>query len=542
MNTTRKEFLVGLGAVSALPRLLAAAERPLLKVGITTDTHFGRTDVKGVERVEKAWNLFKRLGCGLIANCGDIADKFYPDWYAEVCNLRTRVFDDPTAAPKEIWVYAGHDRIDMPDDTDKRGLGNYALLKEKLKIPHEAYDTLSLAGFEFLVVPSVADFGRYEKMLAAACAKTPDKPVFVFDHHPGSRTTEGSALWGDARRRELLSKFPQVVHFTGHAHGSLYNEQNIHQDGYTSVSAACLTYFTGTYTGTFVSSGQNRAVLVMELHSDFAVIRRYQIDTGAEIGADEPWTIRWPYDPKKPFYSHANMRLRHPPATFPAGAGLSVTPSVLKGKWFDSRGAKLVVDFPETGSRFTWFYRLEAFRQDKTTGRDVRILQRDIRGEYCNEPKDRTGKVRDVLDAAYFTSGEEISLRVTPCDFWGGEGKPLTWRGTAPADVAELVCRGEVEKGTHRLPVLPPEADGKDLKVVVEAEFDQPGEMPVCLGVKACDFWWAARMTTPLGHTKLTYIFTIYKADAAKRYEFSFAGGVKPWSVEFSNLRIFAMP
>ena len=99
-----------------------------------------------------------------------------------------------------------------------------------------------------------------------------------------------------------------------------------------------------------------------------------------------------------------------------------------------------------------------------------------------------------------------------------------------------------MEEGTHRLPALPPEADGKDLKVVVDAELDQPGDLPVCMGVKSCDFWWAARMATPLGRTKLTYIFTIYKADAAKRYEFSFAGGVRPWSVKFSNLRILEMP
>jgi len=543
MNATRKEFLFGLGAASVAPTLLAGRDTPILKVGITTDTHFGRKDVKGVERCEKAWNLFKRLGCGLVANCGDIADKFYPEWYAEVCKMRERVFGDPKTAPKEVWVYAGHDRINMPDDTDKRGVGNYALLKKLLKIPHEAYDSLSVAGFEFLVVPQTVDYVRYEKMLATACAKTPEKPVFVFDHHPGARTTEGSALWGDERRRELLSKFPQVVHFTGHAHGSLYNEQNIHQDTYTSVSAACLTYFTGAYTGTFASSGQNRAVLVMELYADYAVIRRYQVDTGAEIGADEPWTIRWPYDPKKPFYSHANMRARHPAATFPEGAALSVRPEVLKGKWFDSRGSKLIVEFPETGSRFTWFYRLEAYRQDDATGDSVRILQRDIRGEYCSESKDRKGKVRDTLDAAYFTAGEKIVLRVTPCDFWGGEGKPLTWRGTAPADVGTLVCRGEVERNenSYLLPVLPPEADGKDLKVVVDAEFDQPGAMPVCIGVKACDFWWAARMTTPLGKTKLTYIFTLFGAKAATRYEFSFAGGSKPWSVKFSNLRIFAM-
>lgn len=546
MEGTRRSFLSGMAASVAVAanRSVHGAEAPLLKVGVTTDTHFGRPDVKGVERCEKAWNLFKRHGCGLVANCGDIANTFLPEWYAEACRMRRRVYPDPKTAPREIWVYAGHDRINMPGDTDKRSIGNYALLKKSLQIPHEACDRYSIAGFEFLIIPSVMNLKHYEKLLSEACARTPDKPVFVFDHHPGSMTTEGSYLWGDARRTKLLSKFPQVVHITGHSHGSLYNEQNIHQGGFTSVSAACLTYFTGTYTGMCSSSGQNRSVLVMEIYPKHAIVRRYSIDTGEEIGADEPWTIRWPYDPKKPHYSHENMRALHPPASFPAGSVISVVPQVVsKGKAFNTRGSKLRVDFPETGSRFTWFYRLEAFREGDA-GRSVRILQRDIRGEYWKEPKSRRGKVQDVLDAAYFRPGEKISLKVTPCDFWGGEGAPLAWSGIAPKDVCKLILRGDVEKGkgTYLLPELPPEVDGKDLKVVVDAEFNQKGPIPVCLGVKPCDFWWAARMATPIGHTKLTYIFNINKASSKRRYEFSFKGGVKPWSVKFTDLRVSVLP
>ena len=543
MNATRKEFLFGLGAASVAPQLLAGADKPLLRVGVTTDTHFGRPDVKGVERVEKAWNLFKRMGCGLIANCGDIADRFYPQWYEEACKLRERVFTDSKTAPREVWVYAGHDRIDMPDDNDKRGVGNYALLKEKLKITHEAYDSFSMAGFEFLVVPQSVDLKRYESMVAKACAKTPKRPVFIFDHEPAARTTENSAIWGSESRLKMLSKYPQVVHVTGHAHGSLYNEQNIHQGAFTSVSAACLTYFGENYTGTFNASGQNRSVLVMELFADYAVIRRFSIDSGDEIGADEPWTIQWPYDPKKPFYSHENMRARHTPPAFASGAALAVETVELSGKSAGSRGTKLKVVVPETGNRFTRHYRLEAYRQDAATGKPVRILQHDLRGEFWKDPKDRQGFVTDTIDAAIFMPGEKIAIRATPCDFWGGEGRPLTWRGVAPVDGCKVVWQGEwmPDKGKYVLPELPPEADGKDVKVVVEAEFDQPGVSPVSIGVKPCDFWWAARVSTPLGHTKRTYVFYITKAVASKRYEFSFQGGCKPWTVKFTNLRLLTI-
>ena len=540
MNATRKGFLLGLGAATVAPRLLAEDEKPLFKVGITTDTHFGRRDVKGVERVEKAWNLFKKQGCAVIANCGDIADRFLPKWYEEVCLLRTRVFDDPKTAPREVWVYAGHDRIDMPGDTDNKGIGNYALLKEKLQITHEAYDRFSMAGFEFLIIPAAVDFARYEQMVADACQKTPGKPVFIFDHHPASRTTENSAIWGDGERRKLLSKYPQVVHITGHAHGSLYNEQNIHQGAFTSVSAGCLTYFSENYTGAaHRETGQNRSVLVLEVFSGHAVFRRYSIDTGAEIGADEPWTITWPYDPKKPFYSHENMRARHRPADFPPGAALAVSTVTMAGARVSERGVKLRVDIPVTGSRFTRHYRVEAYRFGADDAR-VPILHHDIRGEFWRDPPKRAKQVVAILDAAFFEPGEKIELTATPCDFWGGEGKPLVWRGTAPTDTFKVVWRGELTDKAYRLPAFPPEVDGKDVKIFVDAEFNQPGAQPVSIGVKPCDFWWAARVSTPLGHTKLTYGFHLAKVSTAKRYEFSFQGGERPLSVKFSNLRYLA--
>ena len=97
-----------------------------------------------------------------------------------------------------------------------------------------------------------------------------------------------------------------------------------------------------------------------------------------------------------------------------------------------------------------------------------------------------------------------------------------------------------MEPNSHTLPVLPREADGKGVKIVVDLEFDQQeGRPPVEVGVKPCDFWWALRVTTPPGRSRLTYVFNIDKAVEGKRYEFSYKGGEKPWTVRYSNLRIY---
>lgn len=539
MHSTRKEFLFGVGATVFSSKLLGrdAGDKVLLRVGITTDTHFGRPDVKGVERVEKAWNLFKAKGCQVIANCGDIADKCYAKWYAEVCALRERVFTDPKTAPREVWVYAGHDRIDMPNDTDKKGLGNYAFLKDALKIPHEAYDSFSMAGFEFVVVPSCVDYKRFETLLTAACKRTPGKPVFVFDHHPGTNTTANTVRWGYDHRRTFLSKFPQVVHITGHVHGSLWDELNIHQDTYTTVNAACLTYFSESFVGApHAETGQNRSVLILELSADQAVFRRYLIDNGQEIGAEEPWTLTWPYDPKHPFYTRENMRARHTPPEFKAGAALAVEVKDTASRQSPGKCPKLVVRIPETGNRFTRHYRVEAFHM--VDGKRVRILQHDIRGEFWRDPAKRSPWVQAVLDAGFFTADEDLEITATPCDFWGNEGRALVWRGKAPADTYRLVWSGDWSADKYQLPPLPSEANGKDVKIVVDAEFDNSELSGVDFGVKACDFWWVGTISTPPGHSKLTYVFYITKANVSKRYEFAFRGGIKGWTVKFSNLRI----
>ena len=105
----RRGFIGGLAAAAACPALAADDGKPLFKVGLVTDTHVRETR-KSCERVELAYRLFKEHGVEMIVNCGDIADKFYPKAYAHYCDIRRETYPDPATAPKEIYVWANHDR------------------------------------------------------------------------------------------------------------------------------------------------------------------------------------------------------------------------------------------------------------------------------------------------------------------------------------------------------------------------------------------------------------------------------------------------
>ena len=178
----RRGFIGGLAAAAACPAL-ADGEKPLFKVGLVTDTHV-RTTRKSCERVELAYQLFKKHGVEMIVNCGDIADKFYPEGYAHYSAVRRETYPDPATAPRELYVWANHDRMDYPEDDSKNPLLAFPKVKELLGIPNEAYDEISHKGFTFLVFPQWLDAKRYESMIAKACAANPGKPVFIFDHVP----------------------------------------------------------------------------------------------------------------------------------------------------------------------------------------------------------------------------------------------------------------------------------------------------------------------------------------------------------------------
>lgn len=509
MDLSRRPFLKLLLAAGAMPRVWASSdESPLLRVGIMTDTHV-TPKRKSFERVEKAYALFRRKDVNVIVNCGDIANAFFPEAYKTYCEVRRAAYPDRTKAPDELYVWANHDTMNWPGKSSKGHPEAFAEVKRLLQIPNEAYDERVYAGFTFLVVPQWLDRQRYESMLDRACAANPDRPVFVFDHVPPRATTDNSRHWGDAYRREVLSRHPQVINITGHAHGSLRNEQNIWQGAFTNVSAGCLTYFDGEYVGTADNgNGQNHAVLVMELFANRAVFRRYSLIDGSEIGSEAPWTVVWPHDPQKAAYAPANAARRHAAPAFPEKASLSVCPS----------GAGLSVSWPrvETDGD-VHFYRLELARRE-ASGAWRTFAVREVRGDFWKEPAERRATLTDTLDAGYFQAGGPVRLTVAPVDFWNTAGRPLVWEGTPDLPAGELVWEG-IPKGLEKdkwfklrhwkelydLPFVLP-ADGR-YRAIVDFAAEQGVDETVAVSFKLKSTPYAAECSTPAGSSDLRYVF-----------------------------------
>lgn len=81
-----------------------------------------------------------------------------------------------------------------------------------------------------------------DKELKKASEDSDGKPIFVMTHNQPKDTSYGSEDWGDSTLNDVLSKYSNVVDFSGHVHYSLLDERSIWQGEYTVLNTQSLSY------------------------------------------------------------------------------------------------------------------------------------------------------------------------------------------------------------------------------------------------------------------------------------------------------------
>lgn len=120
---------------------------------------------------------------------------------------------------------------------------------EIFALPVDRHEVLK--GFHFISVTTTNDGGEWhdsfddEKCkflkteLKKAAEKTPDKPIFVFQH-PGVYNTTPGAAFGNLWIYDILEAYPNVVNFSGHSHVAANDPRETHQRDFTAVSTGSL--------------------------------------------------------------------------------------------------------------------------------------------------------------------------------------------------------------------------------------------------------------------------------------------------------------
>ena len=384
--------------------LLSGAEKPLLRAGMITDTHV-KPDVKSVEKLRAALELFKREKVDVVINLGDVADKFHPEAYRNYRNTVKAVYPNGI---REIFAYAGHDRV-----SGVPGLASpvpYSKVKTELEITHDPLDIVVVNGIPFVTFPQdLQPLEDFEKHLTMAAKKFPGQPLFVVDHRPPYNTTFNSLVWALPGKERILAKFPQVIHLCGHVHNDIRNELCIWQGSFTAVDTGCISGWAGDLEGTIPFGKSSAGVLVMDVFKDKVKFNRWDAQTG-KIAA-EPWQFPLPHDPQNPPLAFEKRKQLSTAPEFPADSRII---TVFNPKNFNDLQVRFHVAQPQKD-----VFKYEIFIRDKESGKIIN--RQEIFGDfYRNHPVKST---RHTINAGYFESGREYIIQVVPFNFFGKRGK-----------------------------------------------------------------------------------------------------------------------
>lgn len=423
----RREFIGCFAAAAAMPASATAYGKPLLKVGLMSDTHI-RNDKASCERVGMAWRLFRAEGVDMVANLGDIADHNYPKGYEGYRETVDEAWPQGADHPREVYVFAWHDYYGYKGDMNRstpKWQEACAEAARLLKSPNGLYDSFVLKGYPFLVMPQWADFKKYEEMVSEAVEKNPGKPVFVCDHVPPFDTVYNSRIWGDKRRYDILKKYPMAVDLTGHVHQSLRIDTSVWQGPFTVINCGCLSTWGGNLVGTAPTRKPCFNVVVMDVFADRLELRRFDLRRpDREICADTRWVVPLPFCEATAPLSPIRRAKAMPVASFPAGAALSAKPDAVPFRSFD-------LSFPEAQGAGSFEYRIEILRKDPG-GKWSAYARQDIFTEFYLEDFEKKGVATHSFPAGYFTPGEAVRFSVTPVNAYGRGGAPLMAEAKVP--------------------------------------------------------------------------------------------------------------
>ena len=413
----KKHFFAVFAFLGALTLSLTAAEAPVMRIGLFSDTHWKANDPASFKHTEIALNVFKREKVDGIWHLGDIADLHYPDAYRYYRQtLFPKVF--PENPPSELFVYANHDALRR----DARGGAErlspdemFAAVRRELGVPNAPDDRRVIRGYPVLIFQQFAKRETKEKALAEIVREFPGKPVFVLDHEPASRLPGG-------KTRGPYGKYPQVIHIYGHVHSPLRDENSIWQGTHTEVSAGCLYNWRGSLVGSVPPTKLATDFAVMDVYPEKIVYRRFTVETGRE-GA-EPWIIPLPFDPKTAPYRVDFRKANTPAPAFAPGTSLSLTP--------DRPFAALKIGWPAaSGEVYKYFVTIERKGAD---GKFRPIARTDCHSEFYLDRSRRTGKFELAVSAGYFDPGQTYRIAVAPAGFFGQKGAPVAAGFTPPAE------------------------------------------------------------------------------------------------------------
>ena len=252
-SMNRREFIAGAGSVILASGCRSAAffGRPDLVFGVISDVHI--TTQASVADLRKALKYFKRRGVDAVMSPGDLTD-----WGTKMSlKYFKRTWDEVFGGTDVVALfctgnheYEGYRYGDMALEMRANGVSeSEALTKlgfEKTWREVMGEDLLpinvkSVKGYDFVSAEWGAQDGLGVWMEENGHRFANGKPFFFFQHAPIKGTTTDSGRSG-TNTKEILSKYPNCIAFTGHTHQVFHDEGLFWKGEFTVVATPSLSY------------------------------------------------------------------------------------------------------------------------------------------------------------------------------------------------------------------------------------------------------------------------------------------------------------
>ncbi len=273
----------------------SSAEEGKVTFGVVSDTHVTASKSTEKERLAKAFQRFSSLGLDRMVVVGDLTDYGSTSEYETWKSIKDENLTIPLIA--SMGNHEGNSAAGFEEAT-----GNIPNNNQVVNGYH--FITLSPGSGsldESTGRGSAQGGGNYtytldwlKKQLDAAVAEDPQKPIFVFFHHPIKNTFYVSHEWYGSGLDEIFKDYPQVVSFSGHIHSPNNNPTSIWQDGgYTAINTVTLSYMeleTGMIYGS-IPPNANNVAQGLEVTVDGSAVTIKNYDFIADEYLDQTWTF-----------------------------------------------------------------------------------------------------------------------------------------------------------------------------------------------------------------------------------------------------------
>ena len=276
-------------------------------------------------------------------------------------------------------------------------------------------------GFHFIGISRSSTLKHYtdeqvkwlDENLASAVADDPEKPVFVFQHEHVKDTVYGSSKtdgWGLDVFTEVLSKYPQAVHISGHSHFPANDPRAVWQGSFTAINDGGLAYYelaVDGKNGQFPEEKDRMSqALIIEVDADNRVlVKVLDVDEGKIM---REFLIDNIGEENKEKYSFEKRKENSSAPVFQEDATLA----------YEKKGIKHYITVPQatvSGDNEVFLYRISVVNEKgKTVYEDWAFSQYF----FADKPE-------SITFDGFVTLNKSFTVKVCAEDVWGNRSEPL---------------------------------------------------------------------------------------------------------------------